>query len=456
MQPTQPDLAHFKSEGDLNLSPYRKSWQRDQLDDETEALLQEDARYFLHQSLSTPCLNALQHCEGIYLEDLQGRRYMDFHGNSVHQVGFANPAVIEAIKNQLDELAFCTRRYTNRVAVALARRLSQLAPGNLDKVLFCPGGTGAMGIALKLARLATGRHKTISMWDSFHGASLDTISIGGEAIFRAGAGPLLPGAEHVPPPDEYRCLWDCGSRGGCDLKCANYIEYVLDKEDDVAAVIAEPVRSTPYIPRPEYWQTIRQACDRHGALLIFDEIPNSLGRAGTMFTCEHFGVVPDILVLGKGLGGGIMPIAAVIAREGLNVAGDRALGHYTHEKNPVTCAAALATLDYIEANGLIENARSVGARALARMQAMMSDYDIIGDVRGLGLLLGMELVKARATRERAPAEAEHVMYSALSKGLSFKLTMGNIITLTPPLTITEAQMNQALDILSESLAEIEK
>jgi 4-aminobutyrate aminotransferase len=251
-------------------------------------------------------------------------------------------------------------------------------------------------------------------------------------------------------------LWDCGSRGGCDLKCASYIEYVLEKEDDVAAVIAEPVRSTPYIPRPEYWQTIRQACDRHGALLIFDEIPNSLGRAGTMFTCEHFGVVPDILVLGKGLGGGIMPIAAVIAREGLNVAGDRALGHYTHEKNPVACAAALATLDYIEANGLIENARSVGARALARMQAMMSDYDIIGDVRGLGLLLGMELVKERATRERAPAEAEHVMYSALSKGLSFKLTMGNIITLTPPLTITEAQMNQALDILSESLAEIEK
>jgi 4-aminobutyrate aminotransferase len=150
-----------------------------------------------------------------------------------------------------------------------------------------------------------------------------------------------------------------------------------------------------------------------------------------------------------------MPMAAVIAREDLDIAADRALGHYTHEKNPVACAAALATLDYIEANGLIENARSVGARALARMQAMMSDYEIIGDVRGLGLLLGMELVKDRATRERAPAEAERVMYRALGKGLSFKLTMGNIITLTPPLTITEAQMNQALDILSESLAEVD-
>ncbi len=450
------NLSQFKSEGDINLSPHRLAWQASQIDDaETRALLEKDARYFLHQSLSTPCLNALRHCEGIYLEDLQGRRYMDFHGNSVHQVGFANPAVIRAIKHQLDDLAFCTRRYTNRVAVDLAGKLVELAPGNLNKVLFCPAGTGAIGIALKLARLATGRHKTISMWDSFHGASLDAISIGGEAVFRSGAGPLLPGAEHVPPPNEYRCLWDCGHRGGCDLKCARYIEYVLEKEGDVAAVIAEPVRSTPYIPRIEYWQTIRRACDRHGALLIFDEIPNSLGRSGTMFTCEHFGVTPDILVLGKGLGGGILPLAAIIAPENLDVAGDRALGHYTHEKSPVACAAALATLNYIEENRLIENARNVGAYALERMQAMMAEYKIIGDVRGLGLFLGMELVKDRTSKERAADEAERVMYNALSKGVSFKLTMGNIITLAPPLTITEAEMGQALDILSECLAGIQ-
>jgi 4-aminobutyrate aminotransferase len=447
--------SQLKSEGDINLSAHRQAWQESHIDDaETQALLEADARYFLHQSLSTPCLNALQHCEGIYLEDLQGRRYMDFHGNSVHQVGFANPAVIAAIKNQLDELAFCTRRYTNRVAVELAKKLVESAPEDLNKVLFCPGGTGAIGIALKLARLATGRHKTISMWDSFHGASLDTISIGGTATFRSGAGPLLPGSEHVPPPDEYRCLWDCASRGGCDLKCAHYIEYVLEKEGDIAAVIAEPVRSTPYIPSPEYWQTIRQACDRHGALLIFDEIPNSLGRSGTMFTCEHFGVTPDILVLGKGLGGGIMPLAAIIAREELDIAADRALGHYTHEKSPVACAAALATLNYIEEHELIENAREVGAYALERMQSMMAEYEIVGDVRGLGLFLGMELVKDKASKERAEDEAERVMYSALSKGLSFKLTMGNIVTLAPPLTITQEEMGRALDILRECLAEV--
>jgi len=449
------DSFSNKSEGDINISPRRDAWQAKNLDANTHALLEEDARYFLHQSLSTPCLNAMRACEGIYIEDLQGRRYMDFHGNNVHQVGFNNPDVIAAIKTQLDELSFCTRRYTNRVAVDLAKKLTEIAPGDLNKVLFCPSGTSAVGIALKLARLATGRHKTISMWDSFHGASLDTISIGGEAVFRQGIGPLLPGTEHVPPPDEYRCLWDCHQRGGCDLKCARYVEYVLEKEGDIAAVIAEPVRSTPYIPRPEYWQTIRKACDRHGALLIFDEIPHALGRTGKMFTCENFEVVPDILVIGKGLGGGVFPLAAIIAREGLDVAADRALGHYTHEKSPVACAAALATIAHIETHNLAEHARKVGLYAVERMKAMMEDHPLIGDVRGLGLLMGMELVRDRTTRERATDEAEAVMYSALSKGLNFKTTMGNILTLTPPLTISRAEVAQALDILEQSLIEVQ-
>ena len=442
-----------QSEGDVNLSPRRAEWQAANINAETRALLDEDARYFLHQSLSTPCLNALRACEGIYIEDLQGRRYMDFHGNNVHQVGFSNPAVIDAIKAQLDDLSFSPRRYTNRVAVDLAKKLAELAPGDLNKVLFCPGGTEAIGIALKLARLATGRHKTISMWDSFHGASLDAISVGGESLFRHGIGPLLPGTEHVPPPDEYRCVWGRSKCEGCDLLCADYIEYVLEKEGDVAAVIAEPVRSTPYIPQPEYWQKVREACDRHGTLLIFDEIPHALGRTGEMFTCENFGVVPDILVIGKGLGGGVFPLAAVIARENLDIAANIALGHYTHEKSPVACAAALATIAYVEENNLAYHARELGIHAMKRMQTMMENHPIIGDVRGLGLLMGMELVRDRDTRERATDEAEAVMYSALSKGLSFKTTMGNILTLTPPLTITRAEMDQALDILDESLTE---
>ncbi|RIK86666.1 MAG: aspartate aminotransferase family protein, partial [Planctomycetota bacterium] len=308
--------------------------------------------------------------------------------------------------------------------------------------------------ALKLARVATGRHKTISMWDSFHGASLDAISIGGEAVFRAGVGPLLPGCEHVPPPDEYRCLWDCGSRGGCDLKCASYVEYVLEKETDVAAVIAEPCRATPYIPRPEYWQRIRRACDRHGTLLIFDEIWQGLGRTGRWFSCEHMGVVPDILVLGKGLGGGVMPLAALVAREGLDVAGDRALGHYTHEKSPVACAAGLATIGVIEREGLLEHARKLCEHARARLGEMATRRELIGDVRGLGLTLGVELVKDRTTRERATDEAEQVMYRALDYGLSFKLTMGNVLLLTPPLVISQQELDQAIDVVDRCLDEV--
>lgn len=445
-----------KSEGDINISLRRNEWQEKQIDAESRALLEEDARYFLGQSLSTPCLNTMGACEGIYIEDLQGRRYMDFHGNNVHQVGFANADVIAAIKNQLDELSFCTRRYTNRVAVNLAKKLVEISPGNLNKVLLCPGGTGAIGIAIKLARIATGRHKTVSMWDSFHGASLDAISIGGEALFRQNIGPLLPGTEHAPPPDEYRCVFGCGDRGGCDLTCAKYVEYILEKEGDIAAVISETIRSTPYIPRPEYWEYIRKACDRHGTLLIFDEIPHALGRTGKMFTFENFGIVPDMVVIGKGLGGGILPMAALIARGDLDVAGDQAIGHYTHEKNPVGCTAALATIEYIERHELAAHATKLGQYALNRMKEMMKQHQLIGNVRGLGLFLGIELVKDRATRERATDEAEAVMYAALTKGLSFKLTMGNIITLTPALTITRDEMDRALDIIEDCIAAVEK
>lgn len=448
-RPGEP-IDHLRSEGDLNLSPRREQWVRTHIGPDTQHLLEEDAKYFLHQSLSTPCLNALRGCDGIYLEDAEGRRIMDFHGNNAHQVGYGNARVLEAVRRQLDALPFCPRRYTNEATIALARKLAGLAPGNLNKVLFAPGGTSAIGMALKLARVATGRFKTISMWDSFHGASLDAISIGGEAMFRSGIGPLLPGAEHVPPPDPAHCPWDCGRE--CSLKCAQYIEYVLEKEGDVAAVIAETVRSTPFIPPKPYWETVRRACDKHGALLILDEIPTCLGRTGKMFACEHYGIVPDMIVIGKGLGGGVFPLAALVAREDLDVAPDRALGHYTHEKNPVACAAGLAAIEYIEHEGLLDHAAELGAYSIGRLRDLADRHSIVGDARGLGLLMGVELVTDRETRERATVEAENALYDALRNGLSFKITMGNIITLTPPLTITKDEMDRALEILDGSLA----
>jgi 4-aminobutyrate aminotransferase len=447
------DLDRLLSEGDLNLSAERAAWAAGNLSGETRRLLDEDAKSFLHQSLSTPCLNALKSCSGAWIEDLDGRRYLDFHGNNVHQVGFGHPRVVAAIKQQLDTLSFCTRRYTCEPAVALAQGLTGLAPGDLRRVLFAPGGTTAIGMALKLARVATGRFKFISMWDSFHGASLDAVSVGGEALFRSGIGPLLPGCEHAPPPDPRHCPFRCGAT--CNLACADYIEYMMDKEGDVAAVIGETVRCTPFIPPPDYWKRIRAACDKHGALLILDEIPIGLGRTGRWFACEHFGVVPDMLVLGKGLGGGIFPLAALLAREGLNLATDRALGHYTHEKNPVACAAGLATLRVIEEENLVERSRSLGRHALGRMRDLAARHPLVGDVRGLGLLMGMELVRAGSARAGANNEAERVMYGALGRGLNFKVTMGNILTLTPALTISQGELDRAFDILDECIGEAE-
>lgn len=450
--PSEPNCEAFLSEGDVNITSARAAWSETHLAPGTKQLLEEDARYFLHQSLSTPCLNVLKGCKGAWIEDVEGRRLLDFHGNNVHQAGFSHPRVVEAITRQMQDLSFCTRRYTNLPAIELARKLAELAPGDLSRVLFAPGGTSAIGIALKLARSATGRFKTISMWDSFHGASLDAISVGGEAIFRENAGPLLPGCEHVPPPDPRHCPFDCGIK--CNLKCANYVDYVLEKEGDVAAVVAETVRSTPYIPPVEYWQAVRKACDKHGALLILDEIPHCLGRTGRMFTCEHYGIIPDMVVIGKALGGGIFPLAALIAREGLNVAGGKALGHYTHEKNPVACAAALAAIGVIEEENLLQRTRELGDEALVRMREMQRRNPIIGDVRGLGLLMGIELVRDRATMERAVQEAERVMYNCLSNGLNFKVTMGNILTLTPALTITREELHTAFDIIEQTLGKL--
>jgi 4-aminobutyrate aminotransferase len=449
------ELDHLRSEGDLNLSTGRKSWIKEHLDLATQEILARDAACFLHQSLSTPCLNVLKSSSGSTMTDWQGREILDFHGNCVHQVGFGHPRVIEAITRQMQALSFCPRRYTCLPAIELAERLVSLAPTGLTRVLLAPGGTSAVGMALKIARAATGRFKTISMWESFHGASLDCISIGGEAIFRDRMGPLLPGANHVPPPDPGRCPFKCGA--SCNLTCAGYIEYVLEKERDVAAVIAETVRCTPLVPPPEYWRRIREACTRHGALLILDEIAIGLGRSGRMFACEHYGVTPDILVLGKGLGGGVFPLAAVMVREDLNATlPGGALGHYTHEKNPVACAAALAALQVIEDEKLLERARELGQEALNRLRTMASRHSLRVDVRGLGLLLGLELWRARGEEiEPATEEAEQMLHAALRRGLSFKVTMGNILTLTPPLTLSREELDRAIRILDESLSEAE-
>ncbi|OGB58856.1 MAG: aspartate aminotransferase family protein [Burkholderiales bacterium RIFOXYD12_FULL_59_19] len=455
-----------QSEGDINSSPQRKAWQDSALDAPTRALLVRDSAAFLHQSVSTPCLNGIAKADGIWIEDTAGRRYMDFHGNNVHHLGYAHPQVIAAIKSQLDTLSFAPRRFANDRAVALAETLNahfETLTGAAGKVLFTTGGSDAVEVAIKLARIATGRFKTLSFWDSFHGAGLGASSVGGESLFRSShaVGPLLPGTEHVAPFGCYRCAYGhaVDARGQpdlaqCKLACANMVRYVLEREGDVAAVIAEPARAVPFLPPPGYWAAVRAACHAQGTLLIFDEIPTGLGKTGRFFAAEHDQAAPDIVVLGKALGGGVLPIAAVIARAELDVAGAYAFGHYTHEKNPVTAAAALATLQVIQSEGLVENAAQVGAWALERLHDMKDRHPLIGDVRGRGLLIGIELVADRVSKAPAGDAAERVLYAAMSRGLSFKTTMGNVLTWTPPLITTRAQMGAALDILEQSLHEL--
>ena len=439
-----------QSEGDVNISPRRSAWTKKNIDEKTSKILAEDERYFLHQSLSTPCLNAISESKGIYLKDMQGRQIMDFHGNSVHQVGYGNTRVVDAIKKQLDEIPFCPRRYTNQVAIDLAKRLAELAPGNLNKLLFTPGGTSAIGMALKLARYKTNRHKTISMWGSFHGASLDAISIGGDSMFRKDVGPLLPGTEHIPPPTRGKCHFNCVDEE--HTGCIDYLKYILEREGDIAALIAEPMRwASAELPPQNYWKRVREICDQLDVLLIFDEIPSAMGRTGKMFVCEHFDVVPDMLVIGKGLGGSIFPMAALIAREELDILDDRALGHYTHEKSSVGCAAALATIDCLYDDNLIENAVTLGKHAMERFLEMQTRFPLIHEVRGLGLFLGIEL---RRDNKPANDEADTVLYHSLSRGLSFKVGGGCVLTLCPPMTITLDELNKALDIIEEGISSI--
>ena len=443
------------AEGDVNSSPRRRAWQDRNVDAGARQLLDQDSRFFLHQSVSTPCLNVIKKAEGIWIQDNQGKRYMDFHGNNVHHIGYGHPKLIEAITNQMHDLSFAPRRYACEPAADLAEKLAKISPGTLSKCLFTTGGSDAIEVAMKIARAKTGRFKTISFWDSFHGAGFGACSIGGEEMFRGGpVGPLLPGCEHVPPFGDYRNAWNVREGSG-DL-CAAQIRYILQKEGDIGAVIAEPTRAVPYIAPEGFWQKIRAACDEFGALLIFDEIPTGLGKTGRMFSCEYDDVVPDILVMGKSLGGGMLPIATVLCKPELDVTQNYAYGHYTHEKNPITTRAALTTIQIIEDEGLVENAASLGSYALERLFEMMEQHPIIGDVRGRGFLFGVELVLDRDTREPANEAADMVLYRCLDKGLSFKTTMGNVLTFTPSLVTKKHEIDMALAIVDEAITEVEK
>lgn len=449
--------THFRSEGDINTTPARQAWNESLQDERTQTLLKRDEEVFLHQAMSTPCLDTLEGAEGIYLQDTTGKRYMDFHGNNVHQLGYGHPHVIKRVTEQMASLPFSPRRFTNETAVACAEKLTQICGGELNRVLFAPGGTSVVGMALKLARHVTNNFKVVSLWDSFHGASLDAISVGGEACFREGMGPLMAGVERIPPAVSYRGAFPRSEASDeeRDVHYADYLEYVIEKEGGIGAFIAEAVRNTDVqVPSKAYWKRVREICDKHNVMLIIDDIPNGMGRSGEWFTYQAYDIEPDILCIGKGLGGGLVPIAAMVTKDKYNTAAQVSLGHYTHEKSPIGCAAALATMEAIEQEQLLAKVQQDSQFMREQLERMKDTYPIIGDVRGIGLLWGIELVTDRSTKERAFAEAETVLYQCLNDGISFKVSQGNVIQLSPPLIIARDDLQIALNIFESAIKQV--
>ncbi|HAS6491540.1 TPA: aspartate aminotransferase family protein [Vibrio parahaemolyticus] len=445
--------THFRSEGDVNTTPARQAWNASMDDELTQALLKRDSEVFLHQAMSTPCLDTLEAAEGIYIQDATDKKYMDFHGNNVHQLGYGHPHVIKRVQEQIAKLPFSPRRFTNETAIECAEKLTQICGGELNRVLFAPGGTSAVGMALKLARHITGNYKVVSLWDSFHGASLDAISVGGEACFRQGMGPLMAGVERIPPAVSYRGAFPVTD--GSDVHYADYLEYVIEKEGGVGAFIAEAVRNTDVqVPSNAYWKRIREICDKHNVMLIIDDIPNGMGRSGEWFTYQAYDIEPDMLCIGKGLGGGLVPIAAMVTKDKYNTAEQISMGHYTHEKSPIGCAAALATMEAIEQDGLLDKVKADSQFMREKLLEMKAKYPVIGDVRGIGMLWGIELVTDHESKARAYDEAEAVLYQCLNNGVSFKVSQGNVIQLSPPLIITREQLTEALAIFEEAIAKV--
>ncbi|WP_045609120.1 aspartate aminotransferase family protein [Vibrio vulnificus] len=445
--------THFRSEGDVNTTLARQAWNASMDDERTQALLKRVSEVFLHQAMSTPCLDTLEAAEGIYIQDATGKKYMDFHGNNIHQLGYGHPHVIKRVQEQIAKLPFSPRRFTNETAIECAEKLTQICGGELNRVLFAPGGTSAVGMALKLARHITGNYKVVSLWDSFHGASLDAISVGGEACFRQGMGPLMAGVERIPPAVSYRGAFPVAD--GSDVHYADYLEYVIEKEGGVGAFIAEAVRNTDVqVPSKAYWKRIREICDKHNVMLIIDDIPNGMGRSGEWFTYQAYDIEPDMLCIGKGLGGGLVPIAAMVTKDKYNTAEQISMGHYTHEKSPIGCAAALATMEAIEQDGLLDKVKADSQFMREKLLEMKAKYPVIGDVRGIGMLWGIELVIDHESKARAYDEAEAVLYQCLNNGVSFKVSQGNVIQLSPPLIITREQLTEALAIFEEAIAKV--
>jgi 4-aminobutyrate aminotransferase len=394
---------------------------------------------------------------GAMIEDVDGNRYLDFMaGIAVASTGYGHPAVIAAIKDAADRfLHICGSDFYYEGMAALCERLAKLAPGSSKKRVFLTNsGTEAVEGAIKLARNSTGRAGLVAFKGAFHGRTYGAMSLtSSKARQHAGFGPLLPEVYHVPFGYCYRCEFG-KEYPSCELFCVSAIERDLFARQidpaDVAAIFVEPVQGEGgYVVPPDgYLAALRALCDKYGILLVCDEIQCGIGRTGRMFASEHAGVEPDILLTAKGLGSG-MPIGAIVARESVMHWKTGAHGS-TFGGNPVCCAAALATLDIVERE-LIANARAMGKRLMAGVQQLATRHRVIGDVRGLGLMIGVELVQDQKTREPAPDLVNALVQRAFGQGLLLLGCGRSTLRLAPPLIVDAADIDTGLAIIDECL-----
>jgi adenosylmethionine-8-amino-7-oxononanoate aminotransferase len=416
----------------------------------------------------------MERADGVRYWDVTGKEYLDaLSGIYVANVGHNNRRVIEAVQEQYDRLTFSPPMHgTNAVAIQLANLLAAIAPGDLNTVKFECGGSEVTEAAIKMARQyhqLTGnprKFKIVSRYLSWHGSTFGSLSASGLKSRRSVNEPLASGFIHVFPPTCYRCPFG-KEYPLCNITCCSLISDVIDLEgpETVAAVIVEPIGHTGGIidPPPEYLPMLRQLCDRHDVLLIFDEIITGMGRTGRMFAAETFGVLPDMICIGKGLSGGYAPLSALICRDHIARAfwGDAPAnpgfveGH-TFEGNPISCAAGIAALRELLERDLCSNAREMGDRLRNGLEHLRDRYPIIGDIRGKGLFLGIEFVRNRGTRERFPTDTpigQLIGRRALDNGLLTRFDP-HWIAFGPPLVVTETDIDEILAILERSMKEV--
>jgi len=407
---------------------------------------------------STPI--AISSASGATITDVDGNTYIDFAGGiGVLNVGHRAEEVVTAIKEQVDKyLHACFHIVTYEPYIRLAAKLNELAPGKFPKkTMLVNSGAEAVENAIKIARYYTKRYGVLSFMGGFHGrTALDITLTGQTQPFKQGFGPLVPGVYHLPYAYCYRCPFG-NEYPGCELLCAKYIEQffaTVIPSDDVAAVIAEPVQGEGgfIVPPKEFFTVIDRICKERGILLVADEIQTGFGRTGKMFASEHFQIEPDMMTIGKSLGGGTV-LAAVTGRaEVMDAPHVGGIGG-TYGGHPISCQASLAVIDLIQKKDLLHTAVSIGDRLKQRFCAMQEKYPIIGDVRGIGAMVGMELVRDRVTKEPAAKEAAFVCQKSYKNGLIIAGAgvYHNVIRVLAPLVITDEELEEGLSILEEAI-----